>query len=485
MRSGRLTLTWLDGVICSYLMLPLLLFCAWFRWPVALALAMLAAYGFVRMLSGVQWTRVEIGRQALVLTATVALAWTALAGIGHFFFANLDWTVRDAVLRDLAATPWPPMYDTDGAAPRILRAPVGFYLPAAAAGGLLGLPAADLLLYLWTALGFALVLCAAATLFRSGRERLLCCALMLLFGGLDVIGFWMGQGTLPGPGEHTEWWASFVQYSSSSTLLFWVPNHALPAWLGLLLALHHWRKPELARMAPMLAAAVPLWSPFAALGLLPFFIAGLNWRRDHTTLLSLRSSWPFIVLALLVTAYLTMDTQDIVKGWVVTEFRDRSEFWLRYTTFCMLEFGIAALLLISLGTFELRLAIAMVVLSALPLYRIGIGNDLAMRASIPALTVLALATVQPMLAASSPALPRALLGCVLAVGALGALQEPMRALLTPRWAATGQTLAQVSLQENAPFDYKGLPSGYVGRLNRSVLQPLLRPPHMVLPDPHP
>lgn len=482
MRSGSVGLTGLDGVICSYLMLPLLLFCGWFHWPVAAALAMLAAHAFVHALRGAQWMRAELSRRALILMTAVALIWAALAGIGHFFFANLDWTVRDAVLRDLVATPWPPKYDPQELAPRILRAPVAFYLPAAAAGGMLGLSAADMLLYLWTALGFSLVLCAAATLFPRPGQRLLCCLLMFLFGGLDVIGFWMTQGALPQAGEHAEWWASFAQYSSSSTLLFWVPNHALPAWLGLLLVLRHWRTAELARMAPMLAAAIPLWSPFAALGLLPFFIIGLNWRRDSAVLLSPGRSLPCVVLAALVLSYLTMDTQDIGRGWAMDQFTSLRDFWERYGTFCMLEFGIVALLLIGLRAFDLKVAVAVCMLAALPLYRIGISNDLAMRSSIPALAVLALATIRPLLDSFSRPLSRALLASVLTVGALGSLQEPVRALLTPRWAPTGQTLAEVALQENAPFGYTGLPSGYVARLNRPVLQALLRPPQMVLPD---
>ena len=51
--------------------------------------------------------------------------------------------------------------------PLILRAPVGYYLPAAAVGSILGLASADIALYLWTVVGFALVLCAATTRFGT------------------------------------------------------------------------------------------------------------------------------------------------------------------------------------------------------------------------------------------------------------------------------------------------------------------------------
>jgi hypothetical protein len=477
--GSRLTL--LDALVCGYLVLPLLVFCAWFKWPVALGLALLTCYGFAQALRGVQLRRVDASRRTLAAIGIVALAWTALAGTGHFFYANLDWVTRDAVLRDLVATPWPPMYDTDGSSAIILRAPVGFYLPVAAIGSVLGLRCADLLLYLWTAFGFALVLWASVTLFRTRRERVICGLLMLLFGGLDLIGFPLMQGKLPAVGQHVEWWASFAQYSSNSTLMFWVPNHALPAWLGLLLALRHWRTRELARMTLMLGAAISLWSPLSAAGLVPFFLAGLNWRRDLGTVLATRSGLPFLALAGLVARYITMDTQAIARGWAMAVFPSARLFWTYYGAFCMLEFGIIALLLARLRAFDLKVGIGVLVLVALPFYHFGAGNDLVMRSSVPALLVLALATVRP-LAASDRPLARGLLALVLAVGALGSLQEPARALLKPRWELTGKTLVQISADQS-PLGLALLPPNYVGRLNQPGLQALMRPPSMVLPYP--
>jgi hypothetical protein len=481
--SSERGLSLLDALICLYLVLPLLLFCAWFKWPVAIGLGLLTCYGFVHALPGLQWRRFEIGRGAIALLVVVALAWTALSGVGHFFYANVDWIIRDAVLRDLVATPWPPMYDvgSSGEAARILRAPVGFYLPVAAAGSLLNLRCADVLLYAWTALGFTLVLWAATTLFKTRLERVLCVLAMLLFGGLDLIGFPIMQGKLPALGEHIEWWASFAQYSSNSTLMFWVPNHALPAWLGLLLALRHWRTPELARMSLMLAAAISLWSPLSAVGLVPFFVAGLNWRRDIGALLAVRAGLPFLALGALVARYITLDAQTIASGWSIAVFPNAGMFWFYYGTFCLLEFGIIAALLAWLRAFDLVVAVAVLVLVALPFYRFGGGNDMVMRSSIPSLAVLALACVRP-LAASDRPLARRLLAVVLAIGALGAAQEPARALLTPRWALTGNTLAQVSFEQHA-FGLRELPPNYVGHLNQPGLQALMRTPSMVAPYP--
>lgn len=479
--SSERGLSLLDALICLYLVLPLLLFCTWFKWPVAIGLGLLTCYGFVHALPGVQLRRIELSRRAIVLFAVVALGWTALAGLGHFFFANLDWVTRDAVLRDLVETPWPPMYDAgdSSAPPQILRAPVGFYLPVAAVGSVLGLRCADILLYLWTAFGFVLVMWAAATLFATRRERAIAVLSMLLFGGLDMLGFMLTRGRWPFLGEHVEWWASFAQYSSNSTLMFWVPNHALPAWLGLLMALRHWRTRELAGMSLMLAAAIALWSPLSAAGLVPFYLAALNWRRDLGAVLAVRVGLPFLALAALVARYITMDTQSIASGWAIDAFPNAVTFWFLYGAFCLLEFGLLALVLLRLRAFDLKLGIAVTILALLPFYHFGPGNDLVMRCSIPALAVLALACVEP-LAKSPRPVARGVLMTLLAVGAVGAAQEPERALRAPRWGLTGKSLAQVSADQS-PGRVVELPHNYVGRLVQPGLQALMRAPTLVTP----
>ena len=475
-RSG---LTLLDALVCAYLALPLLLFCAWFKWPVALALVLLTGYAFVNALRGTQWRQVDLPWRTIALIGVIALAWTALSGVGHFFYANLDWVTRDAVLRDLTTTPWPPMYAMDGAVPMILRAPVGFYLPVAAAGSVVGLQGADFLLYLWTAFGFALVLWGAMSLFATRRERVICAAVMLGFGGLDLIGMLVIGDGWPRPGAHIEWWARFAQYSSNSTLMFWVPNHALPAWLGLLVALRHWRQPELARVTLLLASSIALWSPLSAAGLVPFYLLGLNWRRDLAQLLSVRSGLPFLALAALVARYVTMDTQSIDRGWAIDVFRDQRMFWAVYALFCLLEFGVLALVLLRLRAVDLKAAVAVAILLLLPFCRFGPGNDLVMRCSIPALAILALACVKP-LAASPRPIARTALAAILAVGALGAAQEPERAVLAPRWGLTGQSLAQVSVAQSQGRPAV-LPPNYVGRLIQPGLQALMRTPALVAP----
>jgi len=69
--SARSRLTLLDVLVCGYLALPLLLFCAWFKWPAAMGLGLLTCYGFAHALRGADWRRVDISKRALVAVVVV------------------------------------------------------------------------------------------------------------------------------------------------------------------------------------------------------------------------------------------------------------------------------------------------------------------------------------------------------------------------------------------------------------------------------
>lgn len=473
-------LDWLDRAICIYLLLPALLFCLWFATPFAALLLSLVGYGSYRALVGgkspglvgIRWTW-------LVAILALSMVWTAIAGVGHLFYANADWVMRDAVLHDLAASGWPPSYTDGNGTPLLLRAPVGYYLPAALIGWLAGMEAANIGIYLWTALGFALFLASACRLFESGKQRVACLLVLALFGGMDLLGYLWAERRPPELGEHIEWWMPYIQYSSQTTLLFWVPNHALPAWLGTLLVLRHWRQPALARITPLLATVIPLWSPLAAIGLFPFFLLGLAWRRDAKLLFSPITCLLFVPAACLIALYLGMGAATVPHGWMHQLSPSIDAFAFRYVLFCLFEFGMLALILARVTQFDLPLRIAIAVLALLPFYFYGPGNDLAMRASIPALLVLGLATVRP-LAERPVNLWQILLVLVLGIGAIGALQEPARALLHPAWKAQDQSLPEAAGMMSSDGGL-AFPPHYFAQPDSRVLQRLLRKPPAVEP----
>ncbi|TXH16614.1 MAG: hypothetical protein E6R00_05725 [Gammaproteobacteria bacterium] len=441
-------LDWLDRAICIYLLLPAFLFCLWYTTPFAVLLLILIGYGAYRALSsGGKGKPIGIPWPWLVAICALSLAWTAVSGVGHFFHSNTDWLIRDAVLHDLTSTGWPPSYTDDDGASLILRAPVGYYLPSAAIGQLWGLEAANFSLYLWTALGFALFLATACRLFKTHTQRVACVLLMLLFGGMDMIGYTARAGHPPGLGENVEWWFQIIQYPSNSYLIAWVPNHTLPAWLGIIMILRFWGLPGLSRITPLLSVAIPLWSPLAAIGLFPFFLFALAWRKDFRILFSPHTCLPFLLPALAIASYLGMDAGTIPHLWLIQLFPSTGEFLHFYVLFCLLEFGLLALILSRLTTFTTATRIAVVVLCLLPIYAYGPYNDLAMRSSIPALSILALTCIEP-LTEQKRSIWQTLLLCVLAIGMLGSVQEPIRGLIGQRWKPLNKSIPDVILIEH-------------------------------------
>lgn len=458
-----------------YLGCPILIFfLGWFELPIALILLTVSGIGLRHAMAVTNWHWASLQTRdnwaMLAIIVGTATLWSTFGGAGHFFYANFDWLTRDAVLRDLTMSDWPPSYGSDGVFEHILRAPVTYYLPAAAMGKILGVAWADWLLWIWTILGvsvFFALLPLPASLARSA----LLLAMVTLFSGMDVVGWTTLSGELPRVGQHIEWWARYFQYSSNSTQLFWVPNHALPGWIAITLFYRHWRHPDFSRFAPMLFAMLPLWSPFAAIGMLPFYglVAVRAFREQQ--FFSIVNLLPAIGILALSGRYLTLDLFTVPAQSVFSMGSISVGFLLLYGFFVLLEFGLLCLVLYR-SSGSLLLVIAFVTLSVLPMFRMGPGNDLVMRGSIPALMLICLLVIRHF-QNERWSTPRSIaIGLLLMLGAITPLQEFYRAVANPAWNSD----LQVNLIEASGGH---APSHYVARLNQAGLQWLMKPPSPV------
>jgi hypothetical protein len=337
----------------------------------------------------------RIEPRTILLCWGLALALCVVGGEGHFFFANYDWLNRDAVLADLVRQRFPVSYEYEGSA-YVLRAPLGMYLIPAAVGKLLGLHAAHLALLTQNAtiLALTLMLVGAAA---PGR-RLLFLAVFVTFTGIEIVGSLVDAAT-KGPGmsgwslhahQHLAWWNPLFQYTNHLTQLFWVPNHALPGWWLAALAVFHVRR-EIDSAGLIVAfASLLFWSPLTMAGALPI-VGWLVLRRDFNQLLA-----PRILVAvaaalcfLPVAAYLAADAASVPHLWLFTW----DGFWTVYVIFIAVQLPQAAVVALCWRRLEpgLRtLAILSIgMLLIIPMYRLGAHNDLAMRASIMPLALLA------------------------------------------------------------------------------------------------
>lgn len=377
----------------AYLLFPLVLFIGG-MFELHWALLGLALLGFAVLHSrplGEPSTKEDWHPLTLLAALALASLWTWLGGYWGGLPMNSDWGVRLAVLRDLSLSGWPLQYTDAGGEAWLLRAPLAFFLPAATGGLIWGTQVAANLLALWTLFGIILLLLMAvhATGSRSlpGRALLLS-MLILLAGGLDLLG-WLVEGQpWPELGKHIEWWTHDLQYSSTTTGLFWVPNHALPAWLGIGWI---WLRRETglspAQGLGLLTLAMP-WSPLTMLGLAPFVAFAVwrarpNWRAFATpTLLA----WALLFAVL--WEFHTWDSGSVPASWPALEAwraGGLGTWFSKWVVFSLLEWGWLALLLWRLAPSKTDLMLAALVLLVLPLMRLGPGNDWVMRVGQPAL----------------------------------------------------------------------------------------------------
>lgn len=469
-----------------YIALPNFIFLGgWLRLPWAIAAVLLLCVALGQFLHHTNWRQQPYSAAAFLLIVVAAFLWSSLGGAGHFFYANPDWHVRDTVLGDLVFTAWPPSYSVVDGYHHILRSAIGYFLPAAVIGKLVGIGSVDIALYLWTAIGTSLFLLLLPLPRRAGLPLIILLSIVVAFSGMDYLGIVLVTGDRPIFPLRLEWWVPF-SYSSFSGQLLWAPNHALPLWLITALFYRHWGNSRFPGLVTLLLPLLVIWTPFAVAGILPFVaIAVLRWFYQGKTVRDWQLTVPQVLTAIIVTyvslRLMTLDITAITSGSTADLSPKKGHFVLDYLIFVLMEFAVLGLLIgrqlrDSFGLYWL----AFILLAAIPLYHFGPSNDTMLRLSIPCLVILLIATLrlvgdwwaQPGSMPLSIVAPAAVL--VLLIGAFTPVNELWRAVTFHRQPPNyGESLVEAQKGFEAPH--------YVGRLDRSDLIGLLRPPAAV-PD---
>jgi len=472
----------LDRIAIGYLVAPLVVFLAgWLEWWAALPLIGCVIYASKPLVDTPAASRLPVTGLQLAIAVSAGCLWTMLGGADHVAFANADWHIRDAVLHDLVSSPWPVGYGVLDDRESLLRAPVAFYLPAALVGKWLGLAAAHVAMGCWTAMGATLFLLQVMSLVPSRPGAvLMAMAVVIMFSGLDIVGNLLNDGPQFrydwNITTHLEWWAGKFQYSSMTTQLFWVPNHALGGWLSIGLLYRNQRSVAFNSMLPIIVVALALWSPLSALGAVPFMMlrAGMDSFRDRSSALTHPKVWvPAMLVGLVVAGYLILDPTRIPRGLAVGARNGSAAMdLLQQAQFFLLEAGFIGGAIFAIRR-SAEIALALFILALLPLVYLGPGNDLVMRASIPSLAVLTIGACRAL--AEAPAhkaayRKKAVLVGLLLVGAITPVDEIARAVLLPAWPINmDATLIGADCGRYAPH--------YVARIGGEAIGRVLRQTH--------
>ncbi|MGF9693072.1 hypothetical protein AAIH46_09655 [Rhizobium sp. 0TCS1.26] len=421
----------------AYVLVPSIIVLIYFStWPAPVALASaLSAYWFLKRRNRILKADLVLLCRAWPYLAMSALAvW--LSGIIPPFAENLDWYKHYAIFNELTTQSWPPNVVTDGAAVGTLRYSLSYYVIPAALAKAGGTGLLYSLVFAWTTLGCFLALLLAFGLKANLlRNSILLGIVFFLFSGADVVGSYVA-GSMPVPPMpwlHFEWWASFGELSSSLTSLLWTPQHAIAGWIAALLVLRYPLRSV--RNAGLLGAAVALWSPFCAVGLVPTLL----WAITRTGLRPAFSRSNLIVAPVLLIAaalYLTQGSGGIPFQFVWDApdvlWQKRQFSWALWLAFVLLEFVvIAASIVIVVPRRAGLIAVHALFVFALCFASVGAFNDLLMRASIPSLGILAVVAADAMVLLPFSFRKLPLIVCI-AMGAITPAGETMRAFASTR-----------------------------------------------------
>jgi hypothetical protein len=418
----------------------------------------------------------------LLFSLAISFALCLLGGEGRLFFANTDWLTRDAIIHDLVSQPWPFVYriSESNAIQQsfILRAPLAMYMLPAAIGKIFGVYAAHIMLLAQNTILFALIFYFLVPANLKTAPAAITISIFILFSGLDVVPTIVKYMSTGVRGDHFEWWAELFQYSSHITQLFWVPHHAIAGW-GFVCLYLLWRRAEI--RSSLLACAflyLTYWSPLAMMGAAPFLayavlsdLIGQKLRRFDIILLALTA-----LPAILVNIYLIQDAGAVEHRLLIHE----PSFWMVYLVFICVEFMPFVALIVVREPLMLKdhsFLLVIISLLLIPFYKVGSSNDFAMRASIPALALLA-TSFSIMIAQNVVARKRlgwsSVAMAVLIVGSITGFMEIRRAIV--RTPSPISDCNFVQAWRESPFSQQSM-SNYLANLND--LPAWMRPPSPV------
>ena len=326
---------------------------------------------------------------ALIIAA--AALWTALFGAGFVGFQTGDQLKNHVIFRDLVSHSWPVVYSELPPEMRFLSYPLGYYLVPALIGKLFGWAIGTMGLYVWAAMGVALVWSWIRLLFD--RFAIVAIAIVVFFSGLDILG-WLAQGQgLPAAGTHLEWWAgwTFLQYSSNATVMSWSTQHGAAQWLLPMLLWYRLVLRKDVRGAALLVSIAAFWSHLTLVGLAVFL--PLLFREGRIGKAVKDASLLALPFLLVVASFYTSKAPGVIKSGFLWDLWPLGQHGASIVLFVVFEFALLALFIHSVRRFEdadeKRLFVASVVLLlVVPAYHVGWSNDVSMRVSAIPLFIL-------------------------------------------------------------------------------------------------
>ena len=397
----------------SYLYLPIALFLfGWTKLWIASACCVALVFPIRSMLAD-YLSSAEPEKNSGVLMTPLGFMFVLLflllvgyyAGWGRWVEQSTDWQKHNLVLMDLTQKSWP-VYYVNGDEHSMLSYYVAQYLLPAFVGKCFNsVRLAEIINYVWAEIGLILVYLNLVRIVQIKRRAMFfIAAFMLVFFSTPTLlakfARWivypeMGlAGVIAGgPWFINEDTGLRMQYSGNFVLLRWVFPQTIAPWLTTLLFFEHRRKIRhyMTLFSPgLLFATLPL------LGMVPLAVGQAlrelvcakkiwPWLKN---LFSLENILVFCGLGMVSILYLygnVTGAKPDIFGFSMMPYGNRMALYFIFVGICVLPY---AAILYHDNRRNCVFYTSILTLCILPLFRMGLWNDLAMRSSIPSLFVL-------------------------------------------------------------------------------------------------
>lgn len=299
---------------------------------------------------------IEIPLYVLAVSLVIITGVFIISGMGAIAGAQSgDYNRSNAILSDLVKYKWPVVYEEQNNI-SVMNYYIAYYIPGALVGKLFfgSFRIAELVTLGWSVIGMYLSILLFYILTEVCKLRTLC--VLLIWGGLDCVGFTIVNGSLFYGTQHLEHWASIqrdygnghiANYMSTASNINWNPQHLIPALIlvGFIMIIVKQRSYKL---SVLVTAVILFWSPLVAVGVVPFAIALLIYEKgDIKKFISIPDILGLFVVALpMFLYYLSMNLSDV--GGRESIIRGPKWFFDNWTIlflFITLEFGLVGWIL--------------------------------------------------------------------------------------------------------------------------------------------
>lgn len=400
----KIDLKTLNQLTIIYIALPLLIFLiSWLKSYIAIISVVLFIYAiYVAYFKNIKikFKNLVNKKNFIFVILIFSFLWCYFAGLGGLWSQSADYDCRNAIFRDLINHSWPLYYNSADSA---MVYYMGYWLPSAVLAKIflfvspvLAFLIGNIFLLLYSIIGISLIFLHIlyTVQIKNCFETSLVILLFIFFSGMDIIGvYYLGSVSHM---FHIDFWAITInaEFSSITSVLFWVFNQGLPAWLLTMMFYNNNNKIE---NFGIIAVLCFFCSPLPFVGLALFLILYTIKQFDEyksknkyiKNIFSIQNIISVFLIAPVIFLYFISNHSTAANGFLNTATKHYDlPFILMVVYFFVLEAGLYLILIFKQYKYELMYYIVFIVLICCPFIKVGYAADFCMRASIPALIIL-------------------------------------------------------------------------------------------------